>query len=60
MKTSELLKLLKSNGIRLYRHGKKHDIYYSPITDKTFPVPRHNTEVAGGTLKSILKDAGLK
>ncbi|WP_373419496.1 type II toxin-antitoxin system HicA family toxin [Sporanaerobacter sp. PP17-6a] len=35
-------------------------IYYSPITNKTFPVPRHNTEVAGGTLKSILKDAGLK
>jgi len=60
MKTSELLKLLKDNGIKLKKHGKKHDLYYSPITGKTFPVPRHKTEVAGGTLQSILKDAGLK
>jgi len=60
MKTSELLKLLKDNGIKLKKHGKKHDLYYSPITGKTFPVPRHKTEIASGTLQSILKDAGLK
>lgn len=52
MKTSELLKLLKQKGIILYRHGKKHDLYYSPLT--------HKTELASGTLHSILKDAGLK
>lgn len=60
MKTSELLKLLKQKGIILYQHGKKHDLYYSPLTHKTFPVPRHKTEIASGTLHSILKDAGLK
>lgn len=60
MKTSELLKLLKENGIRLHKHGKRHDMYYSPITNKIFPIPRHKTEVASGTLQSILKDAGLK
>ncbi|EHQ88442.1 putative periplasmic or secreted lipoprotein [Desulfosporosinus youngiae DSM 17734] len=60
MKTGELLKLLSQNKITLKRRGKRHDIYYSPITGKSFPVPRHKTELADGTLDSILKDAGLK
>lgn len=60
MKQSELLKLLKKNNIELQRHGKRHDIYYSPITKKSFPVPRHAKEIALGTLNSILRDAGLE
>lgn len=60
MKLSELLKELSENGIRLAEHGKRHDIYYSPITGKRFPVPRHAKEIAIGTLNSIRKDAGLK
>ncbi len=59
MKQSELLKLFRKNNIVLLYHGKRHDIYHSPITDKKFPVPRHTKEIADGTLKSILKDAGL-
>lgn len=53
MKTQELLKLLKQNGIELQGHGKKHDKYYSPITGKTFTVPRHKAEIATGTLNNI-------
>ena len=60
MKTGELLKLLAKNNISLKRRGKKHDIYYSPLTNKSFPVPRHKTEIKDGTLDSILTDAGLK
>lgn len=60
MKTAELLKLFKKSGIVLKAHGKKHDMYYSPITNKTFPVPRHKTEIPIGTLNSMLKDAGIK
>lgn len=60
MKLSELLKLFSKNGIRLSCHGKRHDMYYSPITGKEFPVPRHAKEIASGTLKSIKKDAGLE
>lgn len=60
MKTSELLKLLKKHKIRFVEHGKRHDMYYSPITGATFPVPRHKEEIATGTLNSILTDAGLK
>lgn len=60
MKQSELLKLFSKNNIKLLQHGKRHDIYYSPITKKKFPVPRHSKEIAEGTLKSIKKDAGLE
>jgi len=60
MKTAELLKLFKQHKIVFVEHGKKHDLYYSPITEKKFPVPRHKTELKIGTLNAILKDAGLK
>lgn len=60
MKTSELLKILKKNGCYFSRHGKRHDIWISPITNKQFPVPRHKDEIKPGTLKSILDDAGIQ
>lgn len=60
MKLNELLKIFSKNGIELVQHGKRHDFYYSPITEKSFPIPRHAKEIAVGTLKSIMKDAGLE
>lgn len=61
MKYSELEKMLKAAGCTVYREGKEHQIWYSPITKKTFPVGRHRTEdVRKGTLNSIMRDAGLK
>ena len=53
-------KITKENGCSLVGHGGRHDEWFSPITGKTFPVPRHNKEVPKGTALSILKDAGLK
>lgn len=61
MTYSELKKNLKKSGCRMERKGKRHEIWYSPITGKRFTVGRHKTEeVASGTLKSIKNDAGLK
>lgn len=60
MKTSELLKILKKNGCYLIRHGKRHDIWFSPATKKQFSVPRHKDEVKIGTLSTILEDAGIQ
>lgn len=60
LKKSELLKVFNKNKIEFIQHGKRHDIYYSPITNKKFPVPRHATEIATGTLKAIMKEAGLE
>ena len=53
MKTSELLKILKKNKCYLIQHGKRHDIWFSPITGKQFSVPRHKDEIKSGTVKRI-------
>ena len=61
MTTAELIRLLKKNGCCLVRNGANHDIYQSPITGKLFSVGRHaKEEVRTGTLKGILKDAGIQ
>lgn len=62
MKTNELIKLLKkTKRCHLLRHGKRHDIWFSEITQKEFTIPRHGPkEIPNGTVKNILKDAGLE
>lgn len=60
MKYSELYKELRDSGCYIHHEGKRHTIWFSPITGDTFPVPRHSSaEVPPGTLKSIRKAAGL-
>lgn len=61
MRYSELIQLIKKNGCIVYREGKNHTIYINPSTGKKFPVSHHKTQdVPAGTLKSIMKDAGLE
>lgn len=60
MKTQELLKILKKNKCYILRNGKRHDIWYSPISNREFPIPRHKSEIPTGTLNNIFKDAGLR
>lgn len=61
MTYSELERRLRDAGCKVVREGARHRMWYSPITNETFPVPRHKTEeVKKGTLNSILKAAGLK
>lgn len=61
MKYSELHKILKEAGCYVLREGANHPIWYSPITQNTFPTSRHESqEVKTGTLNNILKKAGLK
>lgn len=59
MRQGELLRLFRKNNIRLIDHGKRHDIYYSPITGNRIVVPRHSKEIPVGTAQSILKAAGI-
>ncbi|MBS0354454.1 MAG: type II toxin-antitoxin system HicA family toxin [Proteobacteria bacterium] len=55
---AKLKELLANKGCYFERHGKgDHDIWYSPITDRRFPVDskiksRH-------TANGVLKQAGL-
>ena len=61
MKTTELRKKLLDSGCSiLVRHGANHDIWYSSITKRRFPIPRHIAkEVASETLKDIAKKSGV-
>lgn len=61
MRYSELEKELRKIKCEIKRTGHKHNIWYSPVTGKSFPVSHHKTEeVPIGTLKSIKEAAGLK
>jgi Predicted periplasmic or secreted lipoprotein len=61
MKVSELVKLAKKKGCRIFRNGSEHDIWINPLTGKTAPIPRHpSKEIATGTANRIMKDLGLR
>jgi len=61
MKYSELERKLKTEGCRWFKNGKRHPIWYSPITDRYFEMSYHQSEeVKQGTLKSICKTSGIK
>ena len=60
MKTSEAVRKLSRAGCYFVEHGKEHDCWYSPITDKRFRIPRHQSqELATGTKNSIKKLSGV-
>lgn len=61
MTYGELKRQLKKSGCWILREGGNHEIWYSPITGKQFPVGRHTKEeVPRGTLNSIKNAAGLR
>jgi mRNA interferase HicA len=61
VKYAELERKVKKAGCYWVRNGKKHPIWYSPITGKEFDTSHHKSEeVKFGTLKSILRDSGVK
>ena len=61
MKIHELERLLKEAGCYFIKHGKKHDHWYSPITGKSFPIPRHGAkELPNGTLSKIENESGVR
>ena len=61
MKYSELERKLKAHGCKWVRDGKKHPVWWRPITGKEFDTSHHKSqEVKFGTLKSISQDSGVK
>ena len=60
-KVSEIVKKIKKNTrCFLIREGANHEIWYNPDTNVEFQIPRHyGKELASGTARKILKDAGL-
>lgn len=61
MTWAELERKIKKAGWRFDHHGGKHDVYSHPEKNIHLQILRHKTqEVASGTLRQILRDAGLK
>ncbi len=54
----DLVRLLRKAGCELVRSGKgSHEIWFSPVAERTFTVPRKTVKVH--TANRVLKDAGL-
>ena len=51
-------KLERLAGCRFVRQTGGHEIWETPAGHR-FPIPNHRTEIADGTLRAILKQAGL-
>lgn len=51
-------KIKKLKGFTLLRHGRSHDIWRTD-DGKTVPFPRHAGDLSMGTLRSILREAGI-
>lgn len=61
MKYNELHKILRKAGmIELDEQRAGHPLWLNPLTGEKFTTSNHlSREVAAGTLKSIIKSAGL-
>jgi hypothetical protein len=61
MKISEAVRKLRKEGCSFFEHGTRHDWWFSPLTNKKFQVPRHQTqELTPKTKESIEHYSGVK
>ena len=56
----EIVKRLKEFGFQFDRQAAgSHEIWYNPISDRYTTIPNHAGEMPEGTLRAILKQAGI-
>lgn len=55
-----LVKLLIENGFVFTRQNGSHAIFRNDTKAKKVVVPMHSKDIPKGTLRAILKDAGIK
>jgi predicted RNA binding protein YcfA (HicA-like mRNA interferase family) len=59
-KYREIVILLKKSGFEFYRQAAgSHEIWYNSQTNRYTTVPNHTGDMPEGTLKAILKQAGI-
>jgi len=57
----EVRKALSKGGCEILRQKGSHVIWYSPVTDKVFPVPNHpSKDLPKPLLKAIQEQSGIK
>lgn len=55
MKFGEFKTEMEDAGCRFDHEGGNHEIWYSPITDTYYPVPRHDSQDMGKKLEHRLR-----
>ena len=56
----DIVKKLKTFGFGFDRQAAgSHEIWYSPKTDRYTTIPNHPGDMPEGTLRAILKQAGI-
>jgi predicted RNA binding protein YcfA (HicA-like mRNA interferase family) len=59
-KYRDIVKRLKKLGFEFDRHAAgSHEIWYNPTTDRYTTIPNHAGDMPEGTLRAILKQAGV-
>jgi len=59
-KYREIVSLLKKFGFEFYRQAAgSHEIWYNPVTNRFTTIPNHIGDMPEGTLRAILKQAGI-
>jgi len=57
--SKQVIKVLKQHGFQLDHTTGSHYIFYHPKTKQRVTVPYHARDLPKGTLRAILKQAGL-
>jgi predicted RNA binding protein YcfA (HicA-like mRNA interferase family) len=56
-----IVKRLREFGFGFYRQASgSHELWYNPATDRFTTIPNHPGDVPEGTLRAILKQAGIE
>ncbi|MDY6857440.1 MAG: type II toxin-antitoxin system HicA family toxin [Thermodesulfobacteriota bacterium] len=56
----EIVKRLKTVGFSFDRQAAgSHEIWYNEVTDRYTTIPNHPGDMPEGTLRAILKEAGV-
>lgn len=59
-KYREIIKRLRKLGFEFHRHAAgSHEIWYNPSTKRYTTIPNHTGDMPEGTLRAILKQAGI-
>jgi predicted RNA binding protein YcfA (HicA-like mRNA interferase family) len=59
-KYRRIIKILKKLGFEFYRQASgSHEIWFNPSTKKFTTIPNHSGDLPEGTLRAILKQAGI-
>ncbi len=56
----DIVKILKRFGFKFHRQGAgSHEIWHNSITNRYTTIPNHSGDMPEGTLRAILKQAGI-